>query len=110
MTVPPPSGNATPAAIDCETAVRRLWDYLDGRLAALSHAEVEAHLATCAHCPPHFVFARAMQTALAASAPAQPRDGEDERLRERVRAALRRMTATVDVPGDRPGEPRAPDR
>jgi len=79
-----------PAHIDCETTIRRLWDYLDGRLPEMARAEVEEHLATCAYCPPHFVFARTMQGALAASAPPAT-DSEEDRLRERVRAALRRL-------------------
>lgn len=79
----------TPAApIDCETAVRRLWDYLDGRLPALRADEVEAHLATCERCPPHFAFASRMRHALAASTPA-PDSADEDRLRRRVQAALR---------------------
>ena len=78
------------AHIDCETTIRRLWDYLDGRLPAMARAEVEEHLATCAYCAPHFVFARTMQSALAASTPPSS-DSEEDRLRERVRAALRRL-------------------
>ena len=93
MSVPPASREsrtAAPAPIDCETAVRRLWDYLDGRLPSAAHDEVEAHLATCQRCPPHFIFARSMQSALAASAPALDEAGaaEEARLRERVRRAL----------------------
>ena len=75
--------------IDCETAVRRLWDYLDGRLPPVAHDEVEAHLATCVLCPPHFSFARTMQRALAASAAPPVADADEARLRERVRRALR---------------------
>jgi len=78
------------AHIDCETTVRRLWDYLDGRLPDMKRAEVEEHLATCAYCAPHFVFARTMQGAIAASTPPSS-DTEEDRLRERVRAALRRL-------------------
>lgn len=78
-----------PGPIDCETAVQRLWDYLDGRLPPVAHDEVEAHLAVCAVCPPHFTFARAMQRALAASAAPPAADDEDARLRARVRRALR---------------------
>ena len=93
MTAVPVSGSAQPPApIDCETAVRRLWDYLDNRLPEWSHAEVEAHLATCLACPPHFVFAQTMRTALAASSheqEAERGDDADRRLRERIRRALR---------------------
>jgi anti-sigma factor RsiW len=86
---------AAPGPIDCETAVRRLWDYLDGRLPRMTHAEVEAHLASCELCPPHFAFAREMRKAL--SATSTPVSGDDEvRLRDRVREALERAAANDD--------------
>jgi anti-sigma factor RsiW len=91
MTHPVQNGDNGSAPIDCEVAVRRLWDYLDGRLPEMARAEVEAHLASCASCPPHFAFARTIQRALASSAPPVVQTEED-RLRERVRAALRRLT------------------
>jgi anti-sigma factor RsiW len=81
-----------PAAISCETAVRRLWDYLDGGLGAPAHGEVEAHLATCAACPPHFAFSSATLAALAASRPDAPTPDEDAALRARVRRALAEAT------------------
>jgi len=79
------------ATIDCETAVRRLWDFLDGQLPTMARAEVEAHLATCALCPPHFAFAQQFRTALAASARPIP-SHEEARLRARVRRALEHAT------------------
>jgi anti-sigma factor RsiW len=85
MITPRPTPPA--ASIDCETAVRRLWDYLDGELDPARAAEVDAHLAGCADCPPHFDFARAFLGALAAGRGA--RDGEPA-LRARVLAALAR--------------------
>ena len=87
-------GRPTPARIECERAVRRLWDYVDGRLATMARDEVDAHLATCEGCPPHFAFARAMRDALAASAPGPVSADEDGRLRQRVRIAL--ATARVE--------------
>jgi anti-sigma factor RsiW len=86
-----PTLGAPPEPIDCETAVRRLWDYLDGRLPSGKREEVEAHLAVCEYCPPHFSFAREMQAALATSATPIITDDEEAELRERVRAALRRV-------------------
>lgn len=86
------------APIDCETTVRRLWDFLDGRLPPWAHDEVEAHLAACALCPPHFAFARAIQAALAAEgAQAAGPPAAGELLRARVRAALRHQ-AEVGAP------------
>jgi anti-sigma factor RsiW len=84
-----------PDPIDCKTAVMRLWDFLDGRLPTLAHAEVEDHLATCALCPPHFEFARSMQGALANSSLGNGGD-EQVRLVERVRAALRRHAGSSE--------------
>lgn len=75
-----------PATIDCETTVRRLWDYLDAELDDGRAAAVAAHLANCPECPPHFVFAREMLDAVAASRRA-PDDISS--LRARVFAALR---------------------
>jgi anti-sigma factor RsiW len=83
---------ADPAPIGCETAVRRLWDYLDGGLAAPRHREVEAHLATCAACPPHFAFAARTLDVLAAARPDAPSPDEQAALRVRVRAALNAAT------------------
>jgi anti-sigma factor RsiW len=68
--------------------VRRLWDYIDGRLATMARGEVDAHLATCERCPPHFAFARTMRSALASIAPAAAGAEDEARLRERVRVAL----------------------
>ena len=36
-----PGLGARPTVIDCVTAVRRLWDYLDGRLSAIAHDEMD---------------------------------------------------------------------
>lgn len=83
--------HAVGGPIDCETAVRRLWDYIDGRLPAMTRDEVEAHLSSCERCPPHFAFAGEMRKALRASP--MPLSSDDEsRLRLRVRGALERAT------------------
>ena len=86
----PPLGES-PEPIDCETAVRCLWDYLDGRLPSGARGEVEAHLAVCESCPPHFAFAKEMRATLATSGVPVITDAEEAELRERVRAALRRV-------------------
>lgn len=89
---------ATPPPIDCVTAVRRLWDYLDGRLSPIAHDEVEAHLATCAKCPPHFLFAERMKRALAGASPAVMSHNDEARLRQRVRGALALVVTGADRP------------
>jgi len=88
---------ARPAPIDCETAVRRLWDFLDGRLPDIPRAEVETHLATCERCPPHFDFARTMRGALATSSPPPVAEDDEARLAERVRSALRALRTDEDT-------------
>jgi anti-sigma factor (TIGR02949 family) len=93
MTDHDPLESTHPAPIDCEHAVRRLWDYLDGRLPTIARDEVQAHLATCEGCAPHFTFARSMQQLLAASGAPRVPAGDDDRLRERVRNALGRFRA-----------------
>lgn len=94
MTRAATSGSSGPAPIDCKTAVMRLWDYLDGRLPDMAREEVELHLATCALCPPHFVFASEMRRALASSAPQRLGAGEEAVLRARVHSALARLGDT----------------
>lgn len=91
MTRSTAASDNVPSPIDCETAVRRLWDYLDGRLSAIAKHEVEAHLETCERCPPHFDFARSIRSALAASAPPPLGTDEETQLEERVRTALARL-------------------
>jgi anti-sigma factor (TIGR02949 family) len=75
----------TPGGIDCATAVRRLWDYLDGELDDARMAEVDAHLDACRRCPPHFAFARTFLDALAAG---RREHAPPVALRDRVVAAL----------------------
>lgn len=101
MTVLSGSSNEAPSAIDCGTAVRRLWDFLDGRLTSLERAEVEHHLATCAKCPPHFAFAEHMKASLAGVATPPISDDDEARLRDRVRAALGRIASETDDDGAR---------
>ena len=86
MTIPRPTPPPDrPARIDCGTTVRRLWDYLDAELDPVHAAEVEAHLAACLECPPHFAFATTFLETLAAGRRA---DAPVTALRTRVLAAL----------------------
>ncbi len=86
MTDYPKHSARVPAPIDCETAVRRLWDFLDAELDETRMAEVQAHLAVCRRCPPHFAFASTFLDAIAA---VRPQDDVPDALRNRVVAALR---------------------
>lgn len=56
-----------PLPIDCDTTVRRLWDYLDDELDATRFAEVEAHVAGCRECAEHVAFSRHFLSAVASS-------------------------------------------
>ena len=74
-----------PTTLDCEAVVRRLWAYLDGALDDAELRAVDAHLAACVHCPPHFAFERAFLSAIAA---ARVDHDDREALRARVIDAL----------------------
>ena len=84
-----PSPVAVPD-FDCEQTVRRLWDYLDGELGALDLAKVDAHLAECDRCPPHFAFERRFLDAVRAARTATltPAPDKTRALRGRVLAML----------------------
>jgi anti-sigma factor (TIGR02949 family) len=70
---------------DCDSIVRRLWPFLDGKLPESDRAIIVAHLADCVHCRSHFDFARAF---LEAVHTVRPSEAADDRLRARVLAAL----------------------
>lgn len=40
--------------MECAEVTRRLWEYLDGELAAKEAADLGRHLAGCRHCQPHY--------------------------------------------------------
>lgn len=45
--------------IRCEEALARLWEFLDGELAAEDEAQVKKHLDICSRCYPQYDFQRA---------------------------------------------------
>ena len=53
--------------ISCEEAKTRLFEFLDGELAEISHAEVERHVEVCKACYPRFQFERHFLDALQAA-------------------------------------------
>ncbi len=75
---------------DCEQTVRRLWDYLDGQLGPVDVAAVDAHLAECDRCPPHFEFERRFLDAVRAARTTvqSPAVDKTQALRQRVIARL----------------------
>ena len=72
--------------MECREVIGRLWEYLDGELAAKEAAAVEGHLAGCPACRPHCRFDRAflivIVRSLSAAHPAPAR------LHDAVRACL----------------------
>lgn len=71
--------------IDCETALRQLWDYLDGELTAERMDAVRAHLKACDLCYPHYDFER---TFLEMVGTLKTEHADPDALKERVLAAL----------------------
>jgi len=53
-----------PAMIECEEALRRVQEFLDGELEELSLREVEAHYDVCRRCYPHLRFEQAFREAV----------------------------------------------
>jgi len=49
------------SAITCREAVEQLWAYIDGELEGADERSVEAHLAACRGCYPHYDFQRAFR-------------------------------------------------
>jgi anti-sigma factor (TIGR02949 family) len=81
-------GNVTPdnvRAIDCQTAVRQLWDYLDEELDDQRMGEVKRHLDSCNHCLPHAEFGRRFMEALGR---ARERHAMPPEVRSQVMASL----------------------
>ncbi len=75
-----------PALIECETAARALYDFLDGRLPEETMEAVQHHVDTCRNCASHFTFARRVLEQIPA---ALPLSGEAHALRARIVASLK---------------------
>ena len=71
--------------IDCQTAVRQLWDYLDDELDDQRMVEVRQHLVSCKSCLPHAEFGRRFIQALSR---ARERHVMPAEVRGQVMAAL----------------------
>lgn len=75
-----------PALLDCETAARALYDFLDGRLPRATMLSVQAHIETCRTCAGHYRFARRVLELIPASVPLT---GESHALRMTIVASLK---------------------
>ena len=82
----------TIAPIDCRSAMRELWDYLDNELPADRTEQIRVHLATCIGCHEHMQFCRSFLQQI--ELPTVPID-HVALLRGRVREALLRDGLTV---------------
>jgi anti-sigma factor (TIGR02949 family) len=79
--------------IDCRTAVRQLWDYLDEELDDQRVDEVRQHLETCKHCLPHADFGERFLQALNG---ARQRHLMPTAVRSQVMAALAQAGFTAE--------------
>ena len=70
--------------ITCAEAVRQLWEYLDGMVAASDRAAIEEHLSVCRRCCGEVEFAEELRRFLAAQAAEEMRAN----VRTRLEAAL----------------------
>lgn len=80
------------APIDCRTAMRELWEYLDNELPAERTEQIRLHLATCTGCHEHMQFCRTFLEQI--DMPQVSADAVTT-LRARVQEALRRDGLTV---------------
>ena len=71
--------------IDCLSAVRQLWDYLDAELDDQRMVEVRHHLLNCKECLPHAEFGRRFIQALSR---ARERHVAPPAVRDQVMSAL----------------------
>ncbi|MEO7360234.1 MAG: zf-HC2 domain-containing protein [Gemmatimonadaceae bacterium] len=80
------------APIDCRSAMRELWDYLDDELPTERTEQIRFHLATCTGCQDHMQFCRAFLQQIDMP---EVSTGAVTTLRARVEDALRRDGLTV---------------
>lgn len=74
--------------IDCEEALRRLFDYLDAELRGESHREMEEHLRRCRTCFSRLEFERRLKAHLGDLA----NEPVSDDLQRRIRKALDSFT------------------
>jgi anti-sigma factor (TIGR02949 family) len=72
-------------SIDCQSALKKLWDYLDEELDDERTAEIRHHLEACEHCFQNAEFGRQILVAVSG---ARTRHEAPPRLRPQVLATL----------------------
>lgn len=76
-------GNAE--MLSCEDALARIYEFLDGELEAMTHAQVERHFEVCKRCYPQLQWEQSFREALHR---AVDEERAPEELKQRVRALL----------------------
>ena len=77
-----------PSGLDCMHVIRRLWDYLDGRVAQEEREQILAHLAWCNGCASHYQFE---QEFLSAVGRLRRNDESYEELKSQIVSRLRAL-------------------
>ncbi|HUF26507.1 MAG TPA: zf-HC2 domain-containing protein [Gemmatimonadaceae bacterium] len=72
--------------VDCVSALKELWDFLDGELTPDRLEAIRQHIDICSSCFPHYDFEKTFLEAIAAT---RPGCSAPDRLKARVEAALR---------------------
>ncbi|HEV7887257.1 MAG TPA: mycothiol system anti-sigma-R factor [Acidimicrobiales bacterium] len=83
---------------DCDDAVHRLYDFLDGELDDKRRADIKRHLDECLPCLEAFDFEAELRMVIAQKCREQVPDG----LRERISQALRHEPPLTPLPGPPP--------
>ena len=78
-------GSGPPGGIECEEALARVYEYLDGELEPETRERIHEHLEVCQRCYPYFDFERIFLDYVREKGLAV---GETGGLRERVEALL----------------------
>lgn len=71
-----------PNRIECEEAIRRLAEYLDGELEGRDATELERHLETCRSCWSQAEFERQLRERMAALSSDDVRPAFEQRIRD----------------------------
>lgn len=73
--------------IDCEEALKRMFEYIDKELHAARHEEMERHLASCRGCYSRLEFEKRLQQHIKGVAA----EKASERLQSRIKDLIRKL-------------------
>ncbi len=83
--------------LDCEEALRDLYQYLDGEITDERRADIRVHIEECGHCLEAFDFEAELRELVARTC----RREAPESLRDRVAEAIRECDPDAEEPTDR---------